>query len=315
MLAARGCQLEQSFGYGVVRQLLEPAVSEELLQGAAAPARAVFDLAADHVEGSVAVLHGLYSLTSRLAVELPLVLSVDNIQWADGPSLRFLNYLARRADGLRVLVATALRSGEPHDNHDLIADLAVDADSDAVAIRPQPLSETASAELVRRAFGQSAAPLFAAACHRTTMGNPLLLRQLLRALVTEEIKPDAAHAHAVLAVGSRAVSSQVLMRLRRMTDECQRVARSVAVLGDAAQLPQIAALVRLPEATTAGAVPRSLAPKFFATTTPAASSIPSSPTSSTAICPRSSAASNTNGRPRCCVPVRRAPSRLPGTCC
>jgi tetratricopeptide (TPR) repeat protein len=155
-------------------------------------------------------------------------------------------------DSLRVLVVTTLRSGEPHDNHDLVADLAGDAD--AVAVRPQPLSEEATAELVRRAFGRSAAPLFAAACHRTTMGNPLLLRQLLQALVSEDVKPDAAHAHAVLAVGSRAVASQVLMRLRRMDEECQRVARSVAVLGDAAQLPHIATLAGLTESTAAGAV-------------------------------------------------------------
>ena len=254
VLAARGSQLEQSFGYGVVRQLLEAAVSEELLQDAAAPARAVFDLAVEHVEGSLAVLHGLYSLTACLAADAPIVLSIDNIQWVDGPSLRFLNYFARRMDGLPVLVATSLRSGESHDNHDLIADLAHAADADAVAMRPQPLSEEASAELVRRAFGRSAAPLFAAACHQTTMGNPLLLRQLLSALVSEDVKPDAAHAHAVLAVGSRAVSSQVLLRLRRMTEECQRVARSVAVLGGAAQLPHIAALVDLTESATAGAI-------------------------------------------------------------
>jgi len=254
VLAARGSQLEQSFGYGVVRQLLEPAVSEELLQGAAAPARAVFDLAVEQVEGSLAVLHGLYSLTARLAADAPMVLSIDNIQWVDGPSLRFLNYFARRMDGLPVLVAASLRSGESHDNHDLVADLADSADADAVAMRPLPLSEEATAELVRRAFGRSAAPLFAAACHQTTMGNPLLLRQLLQALVSEDVKPDAAHAHAVLAVGSRAVSSQVLIRLRRMTEECQRVARSVAVLGGAAQLPHIAALAGLTEATAAGAI-------------------------------------------------------------
>jgi hypothetical protein len=86
------------------------------------------------------------------------------------------------------------------------------------------------------------------------MGNPLLLRQLLQALVSENVKPDASHAHAVLAVGSRAVSSQVLMRLHRMSEECQQVSRSVAVLGDAARLPHLAALVGLSESRAAGAV-------------------------------------------------------------
>jgi DNA-binding SARP family transcriptional activator len=252
VLAARGSQLEQSFGYGVVRQLLEPAITEELLEGSAAPARAVFDLASEHGEGSLAVLHALYSLTAHLAAESPLLLSVDNLQWSDGPSLRYLAYLARRLDGLPVIVATTLRSGEPHDHAELLADLTDDAH--AVMLRPQPLSEEATNELVCGAFGRSAAPLFVAACHRTTAGNPLLLRQLLQALVTEDVKPDAAHAHAVLAVGSRAVSSQVLMRLRRMPAECQCVARSVAILGDAAQLPHVAALAGLTEPETARAI-------------------------------------------------------------
>lgn len=251
VLAARGSQLEQSFGYGVVRQLLEPAVTEELLEGSAAPARAVFDLASEHGEGSLAVLHALYSLTTQMATESPLLLRVDNLQWSDGPSLRYLAYLARRLDGVPAIVATTVRTGEAHDNAELLADLVDEAHT--VLLRPQPLSEQATAELVAGAFGRSAAPLFVAACHRTTAGNPLLLRQLLRALVAEDVKPDAAHAHVVLAVGSRAVSNQVLMRLRRMPAECQRVARCVAILGDAAHLPHIAALANLtePEAATA----------------------------------------------------------------
>src|SRR5262249_45363824 len=51
VLAARGSPLEQTFGYGVVRQLLEPLINDGLLCGAAAPARAVFDLASEHGEG------------------------------------------------------------------------------------------------------------------------------------------------------------------------------------------------------------------------------------------------------------------------
>ncbi|HET6876404.1 MAG TPA: BTAD domain-containing putative transcriptional regulator [Jatrophihabitans sp.] len=252
VLRARGSQLEQSYGYGVVRQLLEPAVSDELLAGPAAPARAVFDLATEQSGACLSVMHALYSLTANLAAQAPLVVCVDNLQWSDGPSLRFLTYLGQRMDGMPAVLAATLRTGEGADNADLVAELAVDADT--VLVRPQPLCEQATAVLVERAFGRAAAPLFVAACHRTTCGNPLLLRQLLQALVAEDVKPDAAHAHVVLAVGSRAVSSQVLMRLRRMPAECPQVARAVAVLGDAAQLPNIATLTGLTERQAAAAI-------------------------------------------------------------
>ena len=252
VLIARGSPLERSFGYGVVRQLLEPAITDDMLCAAAAPARAVFDLSAEHGEGSLAVLHALYTVTAQLAAEGPLLLGIDNLQWADAPSLRYLAYVARRISGVSTMIAATMRTGEAHDIADLVAELAWDTDT--LLLRPQPLTEQATSELVARAYGQPAAPLFVAACHRTTCGNPLLLRQLLQALVSAAVKPDASHAQAVLAVGSRAVSSQVLLRLRRMPEPCRRVARSVAVLGEAAQLPHVAELSGLPEAEAAAAV-------------------------------------------------------------
>ena len=252
VLMARGSPLERSFGYGVVRQLLEPAINDDMLCAAAAPARAVFDLASEHSEGSLAVLHALYAVTVQLASEGPLLLGIDNLQWADAPSLRYLAYIARRMSGTPTMVAATMRTGEGDDIADLVAELAWDTDT--LLLRPQPLTEEATSDLVAHAYGRPAAALFVAACHRTTSGNPLLLRQLLQALVSADVKPDASHAQAVLAVGSRAVSSQVLLRLRRMPEPCRRVSRSVAVLGEAAQLPHVAALSGLPEAETAAAV-------------------------------------------------------------
>jgi tetratricopeptide (TPR) repeat protein len=104
---------------------------------------------------------------------------------------------------------------------------------------------------VERRLGGPVSPLFALACHRTTSGNPLLLRQLLRGLEADAVRPDAAHADVVVAVGSRAVSSMVLMRLRRLPGSAADVARAAAVLGDGASLPTVAALAELSEAETA----------------------------------------------------------------
>ena len=88
---------------------------------------------------------------------------------------------------------------------------------------PAPLSAGGDRRPGRRAgSAQPVSPLFATACHRTTSGNPLLLRQLLRALEADGVRPDAAHADRVVAVGSRAVSSMVLMRLRRLPGAVDR---------------------------------------------------------------------------------------------
>jgi predicted ATPase len=85
---ARGHELERTFAWGVARSLLEPAVVDELLTGAAAPARVVFDPGAELAgppapEAGFEILHALYRLTLRLAERGPLLLVVDDAHWAD----------------------------------------------------------------------------------------------------------------------------------------------------------------------------------------------------------------------------------------
>ncbi|WP_327010201.1 AAA family ATPase [Dactylosporangium sp. NBC_01737] len=258
-LTARGSQLEKEFGFGVVRQLFEalltdPAAREQLLAGAAASAASVFDLGAHGERGdhTFAALHGLYWLTANVAATRPLTVVVDDLQWCDTGSLRFLAYLVRRLDGLPVLLVATLRTGEQYDDDALISELQLDPA--ATPVRPGPLSGTGVADLVRERLGDGAEPRFVAACHQTTSGNPLLLRQLLRALEANGVRPTDAHAGTVTAIGSRAVSSMVLIRLRRMPATSTAVARAIAVLGDGAGLPTIAALAGVDEPAAAAAV-------------------------------------------------------------
>nr|WP_269205094.1 BTAD domain-containing putative transcriptional regulator [Motilibacter aurantiacus] len=259
-LSARGSALEREFAFGAVRQLfdpllLDPGRRERLLSGAAASAATVFDAApADELraDGSFAVLHGLYWLVVNLAADAPVVLAVDDLQWCDKASLRFLAFLVRRLEGLPVALVATLRTGEEHEEQALLSEIALDPA--ARSVHPGPLTLPGVGDLVRRRLGADPAASFVAACHETTGGNPLLLRQLLRALEADGIRPDAAHADTVTAIGSRAVSSIVLMRLRRLPADAGEVARAVAVLGDGAALPAVASLAQLDEQRAAEAI-------------------------------------------------------------
>ena len=119
-LEARSSELEQSFAFGVVRQLLEPVISKDpgqtdLFAGAAGPAARLFEpgerLPLDAAAGFEA-LHSLYWLVVNIADRAPALVLVDDCQWADRESLRFLAYLAQRIEGLPV---TMLLTGRPPD--------------------------------------------------------------------------------------------------------------------------------------------------------------------------------------------------------
>lgn len=249
VLAARGSELERAFPFGVVRQLLEPllrAGGEQRLHGSAAAAAPVFGApTASTDDASFAVLHGLYWLTLELVSEQPLALVVDDLHWVDVPSLRFFSYLASRVEGEPLLLAFGLREGHPGVDGPLVADLV--AAPGALRLRPAPLSATAVADLVRQRLGEDPAPLFVAACHESTGGNPLLLHELLRTVAAEGVRPSAGEAGSVRSLGSRAIARTVLVRLARLSPAALAVARAVAVLGEGTDLRAVGALAEIEE--------------------------------------------------------------------
>jgi DNA-binding SARP family transcriptional activator/tetratricopeptide (TPR) repeat protein len=228
VLHARASVLEREYGFGVVRQLL--AGEDDALVTAAG-------------ESTFAVLEALHETVVRLARDAPLVLSVDDLQWADPASLRFLAYLARRIADLPVLIAATLRTGEPGADELLLTELT--ADPAAVSVVPRALSPAATAALVRDRLGASADAALTAACQEVTAGNPLLVRQLIAALEAEG--GAVSSAANVREIGSRAVSRSVLQRLTRLSPDAVAVARGVAVLGDPPGLGAVAELAGIGE--------------------------------------------------------------------
>jgi DNA-binding CsgD family transcriptional regulator len=254
VLAARGGELEGEFAYGIVRQLFEPllaAVSPDLraellsgpaeliasLLGASQPAGSQ-DAAA---EGSFAVVHGLYWLAANVALHRPTLLAIDDLHWADTPSLRWLLYLTRRLEGVPLLVVAGTRppEGEGHDPI-LVAELI--ADPEVAAIRPEPLGRASIAVLARELHGLEPDEAFCAALESATGGNPLFVGAVLDAVAREGTSPTAEHAARLLEIGAQGVSRVVGLRLARLRPEALALLRAASVLGDGVELRHAAAL-------------------------------------------------------------------------
>ena len=259
VLAARGGELERDFAYGVVRQLLERVMAdapesdrERLLAGPAARAAAAIGVEPTAVDGSAddqsfAVRHGLYWLVANLAAHgAPLLIAVDDVQWADAPSLRFLAYLVRRLDGIPVLVAVTVRTAEAGIDDGLVAELV--GDPAARRVVPAPLSAPAIKEMLTLQFGEPVDTEFAAACMAATSGNPFLVRELGKALAEDRLAPAASNAARVAEVGPRTVARWLVLRLARVSPAAVALARAVAVLGATADPSDAVALAGLTEA-------------------------------------------------------------------
>jgi DNA-binding CsgD family transcriptional regulator len=264
VLRARGGELERDFSYGVVRQLFEArltAQSEDerrrLLVGAARLAAPLFEFGeasealAPGEDVSHTTLHGLFWLTANLAERGPALLAVDDLHWCDSPSMRFLSYLARRLDGLPVVLAACVRTGEPGADATILS--ALESEPLATVVRPAPLSLDAVAQLLQARLARDPAPEFVQTVHTSCAGNPFLLNELVHAVLAEGIEPSANAAARVGDLGPESLARFVLQRLRQLGAPAQTLARAVAILGEGSDLALAAALAELDLENAAGA--------------------------------------------------------------
>jgi DNA-binding CsgD family transcriptional regulator len=247
VLRARGGEYERDFPYGVVRQLFEPVLRDqarraELLSGSAALAGPVFEPGAEAAEGG-AIEHGLYWLTADLAATAPLLLVVDDAQWADLASLQALSYIGRRLDGSPAAMAVGVRSGEPGVPEQLLDELRREAPERL--IEPSPLSTQAAAALVASEIGAESTELFAQTCRDATAGNPFLLAELARALKEAELDHSEESVECLTRAVAAGVSHSIRSRLDRLGKNSVDVARAVSVLEPNAQPRLIAGLAEL----------------------------------------------------------------------
>ncbi|HEX8190594.1 MAG TPA: AAA family ATPase, partial [Pyrinomonadaceae bacterium] len=128
----------------------------------------------------------------RLSRERPLVMVLDDLQWADEVSLDCLGYLMRVRAAEPLLPVMLARAEEASDTrHNLAVWLKRHADYRSfTSVRLRPLGEAAVREAVEEAFGGAfSAPLIpqsdTSTVFRVTGGNPYFLVETLRLLVAE----------------------------------------------------------------------------------------------------------------------------------
>ncbi len=230
-----------------MRQLLEPLVAAappeyqaQLFRDAAAGARRLVLDTPPTIAGAggddFATLHALFWLVAGIASETPVLLAVDDLHWADAPSVRALNYLSGRIAELPVLIVVALRASESTGVADLIRPLGSSPDADRLEL--SALGAESVAWLVRASLPDADDEL-CDAFGEASAGNPFYLRELLRTLTASGKQPDVAEVAAAALIG---VGDHVLGRLRSLGPAAPGLAMAMAVMGTSGRLDHAAAV-------------------------------------------------------------------------
>ena len=111
VLRAAGAEFERNIAFGGAAQLFDPPLRRAtpsrraaLLEGAAGLGGELLGFGTGRLDSTgdpgFAAFHGLYWLCVNLASRAPLALLIDDAHWLDEQSFSWVEYLARRLEGL-----------------------------------------------------------------------------------------------------------------------------------------------------------------------------------------------------------------------
>ena len=251
---------------------LEPSVLTLLTRGGTAelaqlfPAldgaqRGTLTARGDPSELKARLLWNFTQFLARLAAKRPLLIVLENLQWADSASLEMLHFVARQIGGDRVLVIGTHNDPDHRVNTGLrVTEQSLRNLGIGARLRLQPLSVDETIELLEKRFGADAERTrhFAERLQRWTGGNPFFIDETIKALIERgQLREsngqwtgwdvDELHVPAT-------IRDAVLARLSDLSADARRLADVSAVFGTHATHDELAAVSGLDADTLIAAI-------------------------------------------------------------
>jgi DNA-binding CsgD family transcriptional regulator len=189
---------------------------------------------------------------SRYAAKQPLLLVLENLQWADPSSLELLHFLARQLGTMKIVLLCSYNSAQRDDNAVLRATEESLLSLGAVAlVRLDPLVRAEVDELLRRVFRVDPAtiPEFAALLFERTRGSPFFIAETLKALVESGRLREEGRAWVGWELDGlelpRTIRDALVARVDRLPAAARAVAEMAAVIGARASWDALRAVTML----------------------------------------------------------------------
>ena len=183
-------------------------------------------------------------LAEELALAGPLVIGVDDLQWADPSSLLTLAAVSRRLAYLPVALIGCLRPSPRIPELDRLAGLLLDAGGRILAVRG--LTERAVAELVAEAVAAVPGPGLLAGISGAA-GNPLFVTELLGALAQEgAIETAGGRAEVAEVTLPPTLRLTILRRLSFLSEDTLQALRAASILGSSFTVTELSVTMARP---------------------------------------------------------------------
>jgi hypothetical protein len=170
------------------------------------------------------------ALLSGIAKRTPLLLVLDDLHWADRPTLALLCHIARHAESAPLVALGTSRASEVVGDHPLrgiVADLHHDGVSDEIALAG--LSEHEVGELIDAATDLDPGPGFVHSVRRETAGNPFFVQE-----ICSHVNETGAAAGTFTLEGlgvPEGVKQVIGRRIARLPDGTERLLTIAALIG------------------------------------------------------------------------------------
>lgn len=220
-----------------------------------APPAFIHDRAAlDDLSGQEELFSQLWDYFTSLASVRPLILVLEDLQWADEPSIELLRFAGRRVAGHRIVLIATYRDEELSSTHALYRLVPVLVrESNAMRVRLNRFDRIDTGELIQHRYDLAGDDLerLLVYLQERAEGNPFFTDELLRSLEDESIlrlEGDGWKLGDLNRVPLPSLVRQIVdARLRKFTDDTRWVLAFGAVIGETIPLELWRELAELSE--------------------------------------------------------------------
>ncbi|HUW00714.1 MAG TPA: AAA family ATPase [Acidimicrobiales bacterium] len=195
------------------------------------------------------MLHGVGEFTERAAGTQPLLLTFEDLHWADESTMLFLRHMAPRLTHVPLMMLGTYRDDELAPERPLTTSIGpLIRDGGAVDLHPQLLTIDEVRSVLTARAGQEAPPELVDLVFDETQGNPFFVEELFRHLSESgRIFDEEGRWRAGFEIGETEVPQGIRLlisrRLEQLDPEHRKVLASAAVIGRTFAFGHLASVV------------------------------------------------------------------------